>query len=299
MIALAFAVALLGQLAPCQPVDTDRVLGRHLASALPQFAALPPDLDLGYAPVPGARRSFSVMELQRLAVANGMDATFSAPVCFAWPLAPVTPAAMRTAMLRALEPATARIDVLEVSAFAAPLGEVIFLRSALPPPSLLPQSDSLLWKGFVKYGGSRQFTIWARVRVAMPCVRVVAVEPIRAGEPIRAEQVRVEEYEGLPAAAVANDLSTVVGNCSRRALAAGSAVLRANLEPPLDVKKGDAVAVEVVSGATRFRFEAKAEESGRRGATIRLRNQSSGKIFQAQIVERGKANLQVATREAM
>src|SRR5580704_15920199 len=61
--------------ARCLPVTGDRIVGADLASADTEFATLPATLQLGYAPSPGASRVFTAIELQRIARANGIQAT--------------------------------------------------------------------------------------------------------------------------------------------------------------------------------------------------------------------------------
>jgi flagella basal body P-ring formation protein FlgA len=51
----------------CVPIDGDRILGRHLAAADPQFASIIPDAELGYAPRSGVTRLFRIDEQSRIA----------------------------------------------------------------------------------------------------------------------------------------------------------------------------------------------------------------------------------------
>ena len=70
--------------APCVAVDGDRILARHLAAANKDFAALDPQLELGFSPRAGIVRSIRAGELQALARRTHLALTSSvADVCFA------------------------------------------------------------------------------------------------------------------------------------------------------------------------------------------------------------------------
>ena len=69
--------------AACLQVDADRILAKDLAVARPEFAALDPETEIGFAPNPGVIRVFQVAEL--VALAQKLGITESAKlqsVCF-------------------------------------------------------------------------------------------------------------------------------------------------------------------------------------------------------------------------
>ena len=66
----------------CYSLGHGRILGSDLAAASAVFAALPPDLVIGSAPVPGARRLFEPAELIRIARANNLEFADVTPLCF-------------------------------------------------------------------------------------------------------------------------------------------------------------------------------------------------------------------------
>jgi flagella basal body P-ring formation protein FlgA len=55
------------------------------------------------------------------------------------------------------------------------------------------------------------------------------------------------------------------------------------LERAPDVRRGDAVQVQVVSGSARLKLSAIAERDGRSGEMLEFRNPSSGKTFRARL----------------
>src|SRR5215472_2689458 len=102
-------------LAACVPFagDGDRITAADLAVAEPSFAALPPETPLGYAPLPGARRLFGVIELDNLARRYGVSLALGRPLCVERAVAPVDPARLLDAMKDSLKLPDARIEIVE------------------------------------------------------------------------------------------------------------------------------------------------------------------------------------------
>jgi flagella basal body P-ring formation protein FlgA len=279
--------------AACVPVEGDRITARDLASGNAAFSAVPPDSAIGYAPTPGARRIFSIGELNRLAKAHHLAAATPAEICFERPTEALNPDTLRAAMTSTLEATPhlsgAHLEIVAYSRFPAPKGQMEFPRAGLgSPPTLQPEAP-VLWKGYILYGGARRFPIWARVRVAISRKRLIAVEGLRGGEIIHPAQVRVEDYKGFPFTAVAvSSLEQLTGRVLRRSIAAGSPVWLNLLEDEKDIKRGDVVQVNVERGAARIKLEARAESAGHKGQTIMVRNPNNGKNFTARIEGKGQ-----------
>jgi flagella basal body P-ring formation protein FlgA len=274
--------------AGCHPVNSDHIYARDLAAAVPLFASLPPDLAIGYSPAPGWQRTFHAAELQRLAKADHLEGAVSQDVCFAWTMAVPEPGQIIAAMKKALAGRDVRIEMVDRSRMAAPAGELVFPLAGASVRSAAP----VLWRGYVSYAGNRRFNVWASVLITMKGTRVVAVNPLHAGEPIRAGDVRAEPYEGpLLAAATLSDAQAAIGMAPRRLIAAGDPLLENLLEPAKDVARGDTVEVVVNGAGALIRTVGVAEESGNRGATIVVRNTSSGRKFHARVEDKGKVSV--------
>lgn len=72
---------------------------------------------------------------------------------------------------------------------------------------------------------------------------------------------------------------------------------RVKLEAPQrEVERGDAVAVEVHSGAALVKFEAAAESGGKAGDLVLLRNPANGARFRARVVAKGKVLVDATQR---
>jgi len=288
---LMFAAAV----AHCHPVAGDRIRGIDLAAAAPAFSALPSDLTVGFAPQPGARRLFEPAELSRIAKSNGMeDMTGFEPLCYERAVAPLDPAAVEAAMRRALDMPDAHIEIVELSKFPAPAGEIVFSRAALSEP---PANTPAIWNGVVNYDGGH-FSIWARVRISLHQKRVVAVQPLRPGHAVLATDVELEEADEFPhSAATIASLDQVVGRVPRRVIPAGAPIPANAIDEPNDVDAGQTVLVEVHSRATTVTIEAKAEAAGRRGEMLSFRNPVSGKVFRARVADKGRASIDCQSTE--
>jgi flagella basal body P-ring formation protein FlgA len=278
--------------AGCVRVEGDRILAREMARAWPAFSQVAPDILLGYAPVPGARRIFSLAELARLAARHGVAPPPEAPVCFERPMTALRRERVLEAMRATLELPEARIDIVELSRYPVPEGELVFARSGLRAPGRgAPPGTPVLWRGSVLYGGGRRFAVWARVVVTAPLRRVRAAQALPAGRVIEAGQLRVVEEEGFPISgreAVA--IEDVAGLRPRRTIPSGAAIPLALLERPPQVERGDRVRVKVL-GPVRLEFMARAESDGAQGQIVTVRNPKSRRTFQARVAGRGEVEV--------
>ncbi|HKW98411.1 MAG TPA: flagellar basal body P-ring formation chaperone FlgA [Bryobacteraceae bacterium] len=300
LISLIAALLLTVRFAPaagsCIAIESDRILASHLAEAIPAFAAVPPETQIAYAPVPGVRRFFHASELERLALRYNvaLPKGASRELCIERAVEPLRPQAVMDAMRKSLGAQDAHIEILDLSRFPVPRGEIEFERSALPAAA---SSDGLaVWRGAVHYAGNHRFAIWARVKVRIPSKRIVAVEDLRSGKPVTAAQVKLQDCEFYPSPKLEQpSLDQVIGRVPRSPIAAGAVVDPALFDAPKEVANGDIVSVEVQSGATKLALEGRAQSSGSRGQIIPIRNLATGKSFSARVVDRGRVLLNASS----
>lgn len=280
MMLLAFMAA------ACVAVSGPNITARDLAQAVPAFTPADPNAAVAYTPAPGVQRIFQGIELRQALKRLGYDTDQPLEnACFARPVAPVTQSAVVEAMKRSLG-AEAKIDVVEMSRFPAPAGEINFPLDQIGAPPVA------LWRGYVTYDGNKQFPIWARVKIAVHLLEAIATEDLKAGSPIKPSQVVFQNVEGFPQAhSTPQTAANVTGYVPRHFIAAHSPIWRDALTPPNDVEKGDRVTVLVHSGQAELSFDAEAETSGRRGDLIAFKNPESGRLFRARIEGPGKAGL--------
>ena len=264
--------------AACLAVSGPKITAGDLAKAVPAFTPSDPAGAIGYTPAPGVQRTMHPEELRL--VLTRLDYHGAMPkddICFARPAAPPAADAVLQSMHRTLG-AAAHIELVEISKFPAPAGEIVFSRETLGAPPVA------VWPGYVLYDGDKKFPVWARVKVSVAITRLIALEDLRAGIPIRAGQVSVEKIDGFPERRVTPpSLSQVEGWVPRRFISANTPVWTDAVEPPNDVTKGDRVVIVVSSGLARLSFDAEAETSGRRGDFASFKNPESGKLFRARI----------------
>lgn len=273
--------------AGCFDVEGDRILAGDLALAWKEFASIPSDTAVAFAPVPGAQRIFRLPELRRLATRYAVPLTIETDLCFERPMEALTSEKILRAMPTTPEFAEARIDVLEFSRYPVPRGDVEFPRAGLGAPAT--RDGAVLWKGYVRYGGDHRFAIWARVKISLPLRRVIAVERLKPGVLIEESQIRLETYIGFPPRQkIAQDIREVAGRLAHRSIPAGGPIALADLELPREVARGDVVDVETSTGAAKITLRGRAESGGRSGDTVSVRNLQSGRTFRARVESKGK-----------
>jgi flagella basal body P-ring formation protein FlgA len=294
MIALA-AFAMAG----CLAVGTarDRIVVGDLAAAFPEWAAVPPETTLGLAPAPGVQRVFRLLELRRLAERWSLSPVPHREICVTRPVAVLTAARLLAAMQDAIQndvqkvlPA-AHIELLDYSRQPAPEGTLVF-----PVSGLRQGLTGGYWSGYVAYGGTHRFTLWARVKVMVARARVVAAEDLKPGVALDSAQLSVETREEVPVAGLVSAVEEVAGKALRRPVARGTALRAEWLEPAKVVLRGETVRVEAVRGGARLELECVAEGSGAIGEIVPILNPVSQRRFPARVESKGRV---VATKGSL
>lgn len=292
---ISIPILMFAAVTGCHPVAGNRIVGSDLAAASPAFAAIAPEFVVGNAPQPGARRFIEPDELARIARTASIEGPKFDPVCFERVVEPLDPARVVEAIRKSLALPQAEVQLLDMSRFPAPRGELVFPREAVPQPST---GDSGIWNGYVDYPGGR-FSIWANVQVRAPVRRLVAAADLKQGQLVAAGDVRVEDATEFPRRSAALDsAAAAIGQVTRRSIRAGSPLFAADLTQPNDIERGQTVVVEVRSGAAVLKLEATAMSAGRRGDLVALRNAASGKTFQARVEDPGRAVLELVPYES-
>ena len=185
-------------LGSCVPVRDSVLHGRDLAAADAQFAAVDPEVAVGYAPAPGARRLVSEAEMIRLAKRFGIEGPVH-ETCFQYEMTKLDAAAVHSAMEEAIPGAA--FEILDMGKFDVPDGKLTFSLGSLPKPPISRPEEPVIWRGYVEYAQNRHFTIWAKVRVQRLDVAVlrgdeVMVQVEAGGAKIKIS-ARAESQAGL------------------------------------------------------------------------------------------------------
>jgi flagella basal body P-ring formation protein FlgA len=174
----------------------------------------------------------------------------------------------------------ARIEILETSRQPAPTGEFEFPAQAL---------HSGLWAGFVPYGRGHKFTVWARVKVTVTVIRVVAAQELKVGQALDVAQLRLETLDSPPVGgAFLSDIAAAAGRVPRRTISAGTPIRPEWLEAPKETQRGDIVQVDVIQGGAHLRLEGVAQTAGAVGDIIFIENPTSKRRFPARVESKGK-----------
>jgi len=124
--------------------------------------------------------------------------------------------------------------------------------------------------------------VWQRV--------VIAARPIARGQDIGAGDVRLGEMNTSRLnGQYLTSLDKAVGMNVRRPIAQGGALLMEQLEAPLLIKRGELVTISAQTGVVAVKMQGTALSDGRRGEQIRIKNQATSKIVQAEVVAPGLA----------
>jgi flagella basal body P-ring formation protein FlgA len=274
-------------------VEGDRIQVRDLAAALPEFSTAPADAMVGQAPLPGARRTFHAPELRALAHRFGVALSSGDDICFEWPSEPLDRGRAVAAMQQSLQVPGAAIEIKEATSERVPRGRIEFPLSSLGTPSSTGSGVPVLWRGDVVYGEGQRFAVWARVQIAAPCQKLTAAESLKAGRPVDARQIRATATTCFPVAGKGMPtVSQIAGMSPIHSIAAGTELRPDLLTAPNDINRGDAVQIEVRSGAALLVLTGRALTAGRSGDTISVRNPDSNKTFQARITGKGTATVE-------
>lgn len=274
-------------LAACLSVSavSDHVRAGDLAPASEAFAGLDPETVIGLAPAPGVRRVFSMAELGRLATRLGARPAPATELCVERKTAPLDPARLLAALQAAAPDAELRL--LDFSRAPAPVGELTFPTSGVRRAP----GGAYFWNGWVRYAGGRHFAIWVKIAAHKPATVVVAASDLKPGRAIEAAQLRLETRDDPFASRFVKAVGQAIGKWPRRLVRAGAAVESAWFAPAPEVSRGDAVRVEVWSGAAHLELEARAEGAAAAGQPVRVWNPSTRKRFVAKAESKGRVSI--------
>jgi flagella basal body P-ring formation protein FlgA len=195
-------------------------------------------------------------------------------------------AAMKRALALRPETSTANIEIVDVSHFPVPDGEMEFDWKGLTPPST--GQTVARWRGVIHHDVDHSYSIWAMVRITVPCRRVIAVQNIRPEIPIAASDLQEEAYEGFPSDACNSGIGAVTGKVATRIISANSPILPMMLASPASVVKGEPATALYRDGAVQLSLPVIPEKSGRIGELIPVQNPVTHKTLLAQVVGEGK-----------
>ena len=125
------------------------------------------------------------------------------------------------------------------------------------------------------------------VRARISASVVVLATPVAANEVIADAHLTVGQRDITSIADPVTVPSDAVGQSSRRMLRAGDVLRNSSLTAPLVVKRGDAVVMIARIEGIEVSTAGEALDAGAKGATIRVKNSSSGQTLRMRVVAPG------------
>ncbi len=284
-------------LAACTAVREPVISAGDLAKADSRFAVVPASATVGYSPAPGSRRLFSEAEMERLGKRFGVEGK-PHELCFEYEMHKLESKAVLEAIERVIP--GAEVEILEISSLSVPEGPLEFSKANLPKPPQSRPGDAVIWRGHVQYAQGRNFTIWVKLRIAVPAQRVLALRDMNPGQQIASADVEIRTVKCFPDTTHwAQTAEEVIGRKLLVAVRAGFAIQASSVGTGEQlVARGDQVTVDVEAGAAHLRIDSKAESAAGLGGVVKLRNPKSGKIFEALVTGKGTAVILAADNNA-
>ncbi|KYZ76352.1 hypothetical protein AXX12_07915 [Anaerosporomusa subterranea] len=121
---------------------------------------------------------------------------------------------------------------------------------------------------------------------------VTATTAIAARETLSPDTVRLSwmEVSRLPAGYLTS-LDQTNGLVVKRSLSAGSVIYSAHLDKPVLIKRGTAVIISATYGGVEAAAPGIAQNDGRNGQLISVRNTATGRLVTARVVDKGRVEV--------
>ena len=131
--------------------------------------------------------------------------------------------------------------------------------------------------------GRQEYIVRARISAEV----VVMAAPVAANETLTETHITVGQRDITAIADPVVDPRDAVGQTSRRMLRAGDVLRNNSISAPVLVKRGDAVVMIARIEGIEVSTAGEALDAGARGATVRVKNNSSGQTLRMRVVAPG------------
>ncbi|MCS6924385.1 MAG: flagellar basal body P-ring formation chaperone FlgA [Candidatus Binatia bacterium] len=174
------------------------------------------------------------------------------------------------------------VRVRAVPPLRLPGGEIEL--QVVRPRQVIPGLRSFLLA--VGVTGREITKVWVQAEIRIFAQVVVTSRPLAHHEVITADAVRLERREISTLATRAfTKIEEVVDRQAARALAVNEILTPALVQQPRVLRRGSAVTLLYESSALRVETSGQALEGGKIGDRIRVKNSSSGKVLEGQILD--------------
>lgn len=146
----------------------------------------------------------------------------------------------------------------------------------------------------VRCEDGRPWTLYVTARVVVFGEVLVAARALRRGETLHAGDLRRErrDLSRLPYGYL-SEAAEAEGKVLQRSYLAGQAVQPNHLEAPLLVKRGQQVTLHARTDSVEIRMAGEALSDGAQGERIRVRNHSSDRIVEGEVVAKGVVRVRI------
>jgi flagella basal body P-ring formation protein FlgA len=158
------------------------------------------------------------------------------------------------------------------------------LRVLRPVDGISPGQQSFLIAA--ESGGKEEARLWVKADVRIFEEVVVSSQPLLANEIIRGKEVRIErrDISALNARPFYR-LDEVIGQQVSRAISINETLTHRNLGSPTLTRRGSAVVLVYETAGLRVEASGTAEENGRAGELIQVKNPASGKVIRGRVLD--------------
>jgi flagella basal body P-ring formation protein FlgA len=141
--------------------------------------------------------------------------------------------------------------------------------------------------------GEKPWKIYVRVNIKLMREVVVTARPLVRGDILQPDDVRMlrKDVSRINNGAYLEDASSLIGYELRQSVAANSLLYARMLQAPKLIRRGDKVTVLAVVGGLEVRVLGEALSDGGKGQMIRVRNLSSKRIVQGEVVSKGMVRI--------
>jgi flagella basal body P-ring formation protein FlgA len=175
------------------------------------------------------------------------------------------------------------VHVLPIQVPAAPLGAVIF---KVLQPSSIPSSGTYNFLVAAQIAGREEARFWVKSEIRVFDQAVVAITPLGKQDLISAADVRLERREiASRSSRPFTRIDDVIGKQSTRAIAVNEVLTQASVDRPTIVKRGSPVTLVFENAGLRVETKGVAEEAGKIGDLVQVKNPSSGKLLRGTVLD--------------
>ena len=183
----------------------------------------------------------------------------------------------------AWKPENVEVRLVPLQPITVPLGQLSF-RVLRPNQSLPPGLNSFLVS--VDVAGKEEARLWLKTEIRIFDDVVVSSVPLAHHEVVNAKDVRVARRD-ISALSVRpfTRIEDVIGQQAARAIEVNEVLTQKSLERPTLMKRGSSITLVYETGSLRIETSGTAEEGGKMGDFIQVKNASSGKVLRGVVLD--------------